>query len=165
MNEFTVADRLKWLAVTVIVAAAAVPLSFVLWRTAPGVATPPASLVPFFLPVGIVLPALSLGFGVAFMLFGRKLLHANQPSALSHASFISIWWLLVNWWPHANFHRVSSGWTSLLVIDYVFHTTVIVAGCLVAAFFLSVLRDRSEARQTTLGIWEVEPAQLSQERS
>jgi hypothetical protein len=165
MNEFSLADRLKWLVVTVVVAAAAVPLSFVLWRTAPGVATPPASLVPFFLPIGIVIPALSLGFGVAFMLFGRRLLDRHQPSALSRASFISIWWLLVNWWPHANFHRVSSGWTSLMVIDYVFHTTVIVAGCVVAAFFLSVMRDRSEARQTTLGIGDVELAQLSPERS
>ena len=147
MNEFTVADRLKWLAVTVIVAAAAMPLSFVLWRTPPGVATPPASLVPFFLPIGIVIPALSLGFGVAFMLFGRKLLDANQRPGLSQASFISIWWLLVNWWPHANFHRVANGWTSVVLIDYVFHTTVIVASCGVAACFLAVIRDRSGARQ------------------
>ena len=60
MNEFTRADRIKWIAVTIGVAAAAVPLSFVLWRTPPGVATPPPSLLPFFIPIGMVIPAVAV---------------------------------------------------------------------------------------------------------
>lgn len=131
--------------VAVVVAAAAVPLSFVLWRTPPGVAAPPSDILPFLIPVAVVIPALSFGFGVAFLLFGRKLLRTDQPSALSRASFISIWWLLANWWPHSNFHRVSNGWTNTVLIDYFFHTTVIVASCVVAAFFLSVIRERRGA--------------------
>ena len=80
----------------------------------------------------VVIPALSFGFGVAFLFFGRKLLSGDRPSALSRGSFVSIWWLLVNWWPHSNFHRVSSGWTNIVVIDYFFHTTVIVATCVMS---------------------------------
>ena len=151
MIEFSVRDRLRWLAVTVVVAAAAVPLSFVLWRTPPGVAGPPASMLPVLLPVEVVIPALSLGLGAAFMLFGRKLFAAGRPAVLSRASFLSIWWLLVNWWPHSNFHRVSNGWASLAVIDYFFHATVIVATCVVALFFLSVMRERQAVADVERG--------------
>ena len=151
MNEFTVRDRLRWIVVTVVVAAAAAPLSFVLWLTPPGVATPPTDILPFLIPIAVVIPALSFGFGVAFLLFGRKLLSADRPSVLSRASFISIWWLLANWWPHSNFHRVSNGWTNIVVIDYFFHTTVIIASCVVAAFFLSVIRERRGAGESRSG--------------
>ena len=161
MNDFTLTDRLKWLAVTVVVAAVAVPLSFVLWKTPPGVATPPSSILPFFLPIGVVIPALSLGFGVAFMLFGRNLLRTDKPSGLSRASFVSIWWLLVNWWPHSNFHRVASGWANIVVIDYVFHTTVIIATCVVAAFFVSALRERRGADRPAAGIRDLEPTRAA----
>ena len=151
MNEYTRADRLRWAAITVGVALAAVPLSFLLWRTPAGAATPPPSMLPFFLPIAVVIPALSFGLGVAFLLFGRRLLGADRPSALSRGSFISIWWLLTNWWPHSNFHRVSNGWTNVVVIDYFFHTTVIVATCVVAAFFLTVFREHRAAGEIPNG--------------
>jgi hypothetical protein len=142
MSRFTVEGPLRWIAVTVVLAAAAVPLSFVLWPTPIGVATPPASIVPFLIPIAVVIPALSLGFGVAFLLFGSRLLPTAGPTALSRAAFVSIVWLLVNWWPHSNFHRVANGWTNIVLVDYFFHTTVIVATCVVAAYFMSVLRQR-----------------------
>ncbi|MDQ2943935.1 MAG: hypothetical protein M3R21_09755, partial [Candidatus Dormibacteraeota bacterium] len=80
----------------------------------------------------------------------------NQPSALSQASFVSIWWLLVNWWPHSNFHRVANGWANVVVIDYVFHTTVIIAACVLAVFFISVMRERQGAGQINTGIRDLE---------
>ncbi len=140
MNKFTRADWLRWVSVTIGVAAAALPLSFLLWRTPPGVATPPPSVLPVLIPIAVVIPALSFGLGVAFILFGRQLIRANSPSALSRASFVSIGWLLTNWWPHSNFHRVSNGWANLVAVDYFFHTTVIAATCVVAVFFVTVLR-------------------------
>ncbi len=151
MNELTVADRLKWLAVTVGVAAAAVPLSFVLWRTPPGALTPPPSMLPLFIPIGVVIPALSFGFGVAFMLFGSKVLRIQGGPALSRISFVSIGWLLINWWPHANFHRVAAGWANVVLVDYFFHTTVIIATGLVAAIFLKGIRERQVAREKESG--------------
>lgn len=165
MNEFTVMDRLRWLAVTAVVAAAAVPLSFLLWRTPPGVAGPPPSMLPILLPVEVVIPSLSLGLGVAFMLFGRKLFRAGRMPALSRASFLSIWWLLVNWWPHSNFHRVSSGWGSLALIDYVFHATVIIATCVVAAFFVAVMRERQGTTRLDPGTRDLGPARTIGGRS
>jgi hypothetical protein len=151
MNEFTLADRLKWCAVAAFVAAAAVPLSFVLWQTPPGVATPPAALLPLFIPIGVVIPSISLGLGVAFMLFGWRLLRTDGAPALSRATFVSIGWLLGNWWPHANFHRVANGWADLLLVDYFFHTTVIIATVVVAAYFLSVVRERQGTGEIETG--------------
>ena len=148
MSEFTVSSRLgrlRWLIVAVGVAAVAVPLSFVLWHTPPGVAAPPPSVLPFLVPIGVVIPAISFGLGVALLVFGRKLL-GSDASPLERATLVSVWWLLANWWPHSNFHRVSSGWTNVVVIDYFFHTTVIVASVIVAIFLLSVMRERQQRR-------------------
>jgi hypothetical protein len=147
MSKFTVDSPLRWIAVIAVVAAAAVPLSFVLWPTPDGAAAPPPSMLPLFIPIAVVIPALSLGLGVAFMLFGRRLLSATRSSALSRGAFFSIGWLLVNWWPHSNFHRVANGWTNIVLIDYFFHTTVIVASCVVAAFFLSATREQQVASE------------------
>ena len=158
MNEFTRADWLRWASVTVGVATVAVPLSFLLWRTPPGAATPPAGILPALFPIAMIIPALSFGWGVAFMLFGRKLMNSSQPSTLSRAAFVSIVWLLTNWWPHSNFHRVSNGWTNLLVVDYFFHTTVIVASCVIAAFFLTVIRERQRAGQIQGSAHDFAPA-------
>jgi len=155
MNESTVADRLRWLAVTVGVAAAAVPLSFVLWRTSPGVATPPPDMLPFLVPIAVVIPALSFGLGIAFLLFGRSLIREDGAPALARATFFSIGWLLVNWWPHSNFHRVANGWTNVVLVDYFFHTTVIIATCVVAAFFLRVVRARDAGGLTSRGTRDV----------
>ncbi len=150
MSKFKVESPFRWIAVIAAVAAAAVPLSFVLWPTPVGAAAPPQSMLPLFIPIAVVIPALSLGLGVAFMLFGRRLVSAAGPSALSRGAFLSIGWLLINWWPHSNFHRVANGWTNIVLIDYFFHTTVIAASCVAAAFFLSVVR-RQEAGETLAG--------------
>lgn len=102
-------------------------------------------MLPVLIPVAVVIPALSFGLGVAFLLFGRQLVRASHPSVLSSASFISIGWLLTNWWPHSNFHRVSNGWANLVAVDYFFHTTVIAATCVVAVFFMTVISERQTA--------------------
>jgi hypothetical protein len=155
MSKFTADGPLASIAVTIVVAAAAVPLSFVLWPTPLGVATPPPSMLSLFMPIAVVIPALSLGLGVAFMVFGRRLVSAAGTTALSRGAFLSIGWLLINWWPHSNFHRVANGWTNIVLIDYFFHTTVIVASCVVAAFFLSVVRERREADEMRAGARQV----------
>ncbi|MHB8611979.1 MAG: hypothetical protein ACYDAL_06070 [Candidatus Dormibacteraceae bacterium] len=145
MSKFTVDSPLKWIAVIAVVAAAAVPLSLQLWPAPVGAATPPLSMLPLFITIAVIIPALSLGLGVAFMLFGKNLLSAAGVPTLSRGAFFSIGWLLINWWPHSNFHRVANGWTNIVLIDYFFHTTVIVASSVVAAFFLSVIRERRDA--------------------
>lgn len=158
MNEFSRAEWLRWASVAVVVTAVAVPLSFLLWRTPPGAATPPAGILPALFPIAVFIPALSFGLGASFLLFGRKLIQGSRPSTLSRAAFVSIVWLLTNWWPHSNFHRVSDGWTNLLAVDYFFHTTVIVASCVIAAFFLNVIRDGRRAGRVEGGAQDLASA-------
>lgn len=141
--------RLKSLAVAVVTAVSAVPLSFLLWRAPAGVATPPSTVLPFLLPITVLIPSIAFGIGVAFLLFGRPLLAAGGSLVLSRAAYLGVAWLLMNWWPHSNFHRIASGWTNVLVVDYFFHTTAIVAAGIVAIFFLSVLRERQGSGRDT----------------
>ena len=133
---------LKSLAVAVLTAAAAVPLSFLLWRTPAGAATPPTTVLLLLLPVTVVMPSIAFGLGLAFLLFGRQLVAAGGSRALSRAAYLGVAWLLMNWWPHSNFHRAASGWTAILLVDYVFHTTAIAAAGIVAIYFLRVLNER-----------------------
>lgn len=143
MNELTRPAWRRWLLVTGVAAVAAVPLSFVLWHAPSGAVAPPSGLLPYFVAITVVIPSLSFGFGVAFLVLGRKLVHLNGAARLSRASFLSIGWLLVNWWPHSNFHRVASGWANIVLVDYFFHTTVIIATCVVAAFYLKTVRQQA----------------------
>lgn len=137
--------ELRWPAVAVPVAVVAAPLSFVLWPAPAGASLPPPSLLPALVAIGVVVPAMAFGAGVAFALFGRPLLDGGASPNLSMAAYVSITWLLVNWWPHSNFHRVAQGWPSIIAIDLVFHTTVIAATVVVAAYCLESARRRSVA--------------------
>lgn len=142
MNLPMLPDPRKWLMVAAPVAVAAIPLSFILWRTPAGAAAPPSTVLPFLVAIGVVIPALSFGMGVAFLLLARGLVDEGRAAGLSRAAYFSIGWLLTNWWPHSNFHRVSTGWTNLMLVDYFFHTTVIVASGIVAVFFWRVAAGR-----------------------
>ncbi len=145
MNLINSGHWLKWPVVAVPVAALVAPLSFVLWPAPPGATAPPPSVLPALVAIAVVIPALSFGVGVAFALFGRPLIDGGVSPALSRATYLSVAWLLLNWWPHSNFHRVASGWQSIIAIDFAFHTTVIVASVVVAAYCLESARGRAAA--------------------
>src|SRR5437764_14818930 len=75
-------------------------LGRILWPDTPGVATPPPSVLPIFVAIS-ALESLLFGFGVAFVVFGRRWLPADG-SKLATASFVAIAWTLLSWWPHDN---------------------------------------------------------------
>lgn len=114
--------------------------SQLLWPAPPGF-TPPASLLPFFIVLGLV-ESLAFGAGVAFLIFGFPLIArtgVNAPAAWG--GYLGIAWSLVNWWAHDGFHRVNGlRFAGLLWIEYGFHITLILGGLLSVYFFLSVAR-------------------------
>ena len=130
----------KWPAIAVPVAAVVAPLSFVLWPPPAGVPAPPPAVLPALVVIGVLVPSLAFGAGVAFAVFGRSLLLGAASPALSRATYVSITWLLVNWWPHSNFHRVAQDWQAIIAIDFVFHTTLIAASLVVAAYWIESAR-------------------------
>ncbi|GAC1649522.1 MAG: hypothetical protein NVS9B11_22630 [Candidatus Dormibacteraceae bacterium] len=141
LMEVFVRTSTKWLLVTLGVGVPAVPLSFVLWPAPESVPTPPDSMLPLFFPIGILIPALSFGLGVAFLFFGKRFVRANDDGWLSRACYLSVAWLFLQWWPHSNLHRVAGlDWSKVLFIDWSFHATIILATVLVGAFVLRVWR-------------------------
>ena len=138
---------LKFLGVTLLVGAIAMPLGMMLWP--PGAGGEGSSPAPTGVQIGLlmliaVLEALVFGLGVAFVLFGmpatRKL--AGGSTGLSWAMFLSIAWLLLSWLPHSGLHR-SMGehatlW-NLLAVEYGFHFTNIVAASVIAVGFVRLL--------------------------
>ncbi|HEY8864681.1 MAG TPA: hypothetical protein VIO37_10985 [Candidatus Dormibacteraeota bacterium] len=116
-------------------------LTRVIWPDAPGAAQPSAGLLPFYIMVGLV-ESFAFGLGVAFLIFGwRTVSSFGQRRGLAMLTYLSIGWLLINWWPHDNLHRVvGTNFSRLIWIEYGFHLTLIAAAACVAYFFVTTLR-------------------------
>ncbi len=135
---------LKWSLVTLVFGALSFSLDQVIWPVQPGAAQPPGNLLPLFILLS-ALESLAFGLGVAFLAFGRTLLSGMGRSAgLTAAAYLSVVWLLVNWWPHDNLHRVVGfDWSRLVLVEYGFHLPLLLAGAVLAWFFVSLPRRES----------------------
>jgi len=112
------------------------------WRPTTTVAPPTGALLPLFMLLSLA-EALAFGLGIAFLLFGYPLVRDFAPvsAGLARAAHLSIAWLLINWWPHDSLHlHVGLNLGRLIVIEYVFHITLILAGIVLAYFFLTLFR-------------------------
>jgi hypothetical protein len=129
------------LATVAVFAALAFSLTFVIWPHPAHVPAPPAGLIPVFIVLGAA-DSLAFGVGVAFLIFGFPLLaRLGGTGPLTWASYLGIGWSLVSWWPHVNMHRVNTSFEGLMVIDVIFHLTLIAIAMILAAFFLRVIRS------------------------
>ena len=138
-------SNLNVAAVIVVATAVAFGSSQALWPSPAG-NTPPLSLLPFFIGLGIV-ESLAFGLGVAFALFGwRRVRQTGVSRFAAWGGYLGIVWSLVNWWAHDGFHRVTGlNYAGLIRIEYGFHFTLIAGGVLAAYFFLSVARVANQA--------------------
>lgn len=143
-------DTIRWkpaLAVTIALAILAVlanpsgPLGG-FWRPSEHMPTPSGLEIPF----GIILKiaeGLTFGLGISFLVFGYPLVRAVAPASLglTRAAHVSIAWLLLNWYPHDSLHiHIGMDLGGLLTLEYVFHITLMIAGAILAYFFLTLLR-------------------------
>lgn len=143
---------IKWLAVTLVLAVIAFlaspngPLGG-FWRPSPEFPQPTDAQLPLFVLLNVA-EVLAFGLGIAFLLFGYPVMQTIAPASkrLTFLAFLSIAWLLFNWWPHDSLH-VANGMNlnGLLVIEYVFHVTLMVAGAILAYFFFALVRQRAVA--------------------
>ena len=142
--------RLKWIAVAGVLGVFAFltgvngPLGAALfgWHPAPGSPEPVGVQLPLFMLLGLA-EALAFGFGVAFLLFGYPWVRAAGAASapLARLAHLSIAWVLINWWAHDSFHIANGlNLSGLLFIEYGFHITLMLAGCIGAAWFVSVVR-------------------------
>lgn len=119
------------------------PLGAALWPPHEGGADPTGAQLPLLVVVGVV-EALAFGLGAAFLVFGRDLL-AKAPGATkgwATAAYVAIAWGLVSWVPHSSMHisNAPEDFGRLILIEYLFHVTLIAAAGVVAMFFVRVLQ-------------------------
>ena len=122
--------------VTLVCLIATFLLTPVLWPFAEGGPQPTAAQMAMLMILG-VLDSLTFGLGIAFLLYGMPLVRRLGQGRLAWATYLSIVWSLVSWWPHSNLHRVNGAdnLAGLLMIDYGFHVTLMLASLIVLRFF------------------------------
>jgi hypothetical protein len=152
--------KLKIAAVTIAVGLPAAALSQVIWPNQAGIVMPPEPLLGLYVALS-VFEALLFGLGVAFLTFGLPLVRRVRVSpGLTWATYLSVAWLLVNWWPHDNFHRANGfDLAGLVRIEYGFHGTLYLAGLVVAWFFVSMLGREAPVERSVHK--DAEPIQAS----
>ncbi|MDD5068199.1 MAG: hypothetical protein PHS53_00725 [Candidatus Pacebacteria bacterium] len=137
--------KTKVIIVTLVLTVITFLLARVIWPDMMGAPVPTSFQLPFFIIVAIV-EDIAFGLGVSFLLFGYKSVKNAMPEAKrgALATYISIAWLLMNWWPHDNLHRVNGmNLSGLIKIDIGFHITLIVAAIIVAVYFLRAVKRNS----------------------
>jgi hypothetical protein len=116
------------------------------WRPSAEIPVSTATITQKILFMGLnISEALTFGLGIALLIFGYPLVRAISPASigLTRAAHFSISWLLLNWWIHDSLHtHVGMDLSGLLGIEYGFHVTLMIAGVILAAFFLTLLRQQ-----------------------
>ena len=128
----------KILLVAIPIAVLAFLLTNVIWPDRPDAINPDASLLPYFLFLSLI-ECFAFGVGIALAFFGWPYLGRLNLNdrMLSRATFISIVWALVSWWPHDNMHRVNglSDLHGLIGIMFIYHASLIVVALIIATYF------------------------------
>ena len=118
------------------------------WAPTPDLQAPTGFQVPLFMLLGAA-ESLVFGLGLSFLIFGYPWVQAVTPASKVRtiAAYLSIAWLLMNWWPHDSLH-IHNGLAlnGLLAIEYGFHFTLMIAGLIMAEFFLAALRHEVAVR-------------------
>ena len=145
---------ISWVVVTLVLAVIAFlaspngPLGG-FWRPSADFPQPTDAQLPLFILLNVA-EALAFGLGISFLIFGYPLVQTILPASngLTLGAHLSIAWLLFSWWPHDSLH-VANGLnlSGLLAIEYGFHVTLMVAGVILAYFFLALVRQRAVQSQ------------------
>ena len=115
--------------VTVVGTVASFLLSDYLWPMSPDVPAATGTEIPLFIFLAAV-ESLAFGAGLAFLVTCWK------EAAGNRLVFLAVAWSLISWWPHDNMHKHNGlDIQGLLVIEYVFHFTLIVAAFVIASYF------------------------------
>ncbi len=134
-----------WLKVLLITLGTAVPafvLGPIIWPPDLHGAAPSGLQLLLFMALA-ALESLALGLGVAFISYGLPLVRrvAGGSRARAWITFIATAWLLISWWPHDNMHKHNGmDLNGLLMIDYLFHVSMMVAGAVLAYTLVRALQ-------------------------
>jgi hypothetical protein len=143
-----------WRSILLITLATAVPafaLAPMIWPPNAHGAAPSGLQIPLLIALS-ALDALSLGLGVAFISYGLPLARriAGASRVRTRLCFIATAWLLLSWWPHDNMHKHNGmELNGLIMIDYLFHGAMMVAGAILAYSLAQALHSAPTAGETS----------------
>ncbi|HTK04962.1 MAG TPA: hypothetical protein VL500_05220 [Candidatus Eisenbacteria bacterium] len=127
--------------ITFAVAVPAFVTGRMIWPPAEGATPPTAAQIPHLMFLSGV-EAIALGLGVAFLVLAWPMVK-RVPAAdrkRTVAAYLSLSWLLINWWSHDNMHAHNGeNFDGLIRIEYGYHVTLVIAALIVAHWFLKAL--------------------------
>jgi hypothetical protein len=132
----------KVLLITLGTALPAFVLGPIIWPQDPHGAAPSGLQLLLFMALA-ALESLTLGLAVAFISYGLPLVRrvAGGSGARTWITFIATAWLLISWWPHDNMHKHNGmDLDGLLMIEYLFHLSMMVAGVVLAYTLVRALQ-------------------------
>ena len=144
----------KVLLITLATAAPAFVMAPMIWPPNAHGATPTALQIPLLIVLS-ALDALSLGLGVAFISYGLPLIRriTGASRIRTWVCFIATTWLLISWWPHDHMHKHNGmELNGLIMIDYLFHGSMMVAGAILAYSLAQALQSALAAGQAS-NLW------------
>lgn len=130
--------RNKIILTTLVFAVPAFFLGKVIWPVNPMSPEPTSTQLPLLMILAL-LEALAFGVGLSFLIYGypyvKKVTGKNKN--LTFLTYLAIGWILINWWPHDNWHA-SNGMNlaGLITIEYLFHVSLMASGIILAFAFL-----------------------------
>lgn len=126
----------KSLVVTIAIGVPAFFLGRIIWPDPPGIVIPTTMQLILFMGIAAI-ESLAFGGAIAFLLFAPSMLKKQTRV------FWSLAWLLGNWWPHDNFHRmIGMNLNPLIAIEYAFHATLVIATVIVVRFVIQKMNTR-----------------------
>lgn len=137
---------MKFALITVFLGIPAFLLGPLIWPPSPEASPTPGQL-PFFMLLSL-LEALFFGAGVAFAVVCWPMLQKAPEKSRKRLLpvYVSLIWLMVSWWPHDSMHiHNAMDMSGLLVIDYLFHFTLIVGTSVIAYSFFMMAAEASSS--------------------
>ena len=138
----------KMVLCTLVVGLAAFISGPMIWPMSHEVPAPPALLLPAYIVIAAI-EALAFGFAVAFALFGWPAVRDLRLGApwLNRLLFVTLIWLMGNWWMHDSLHmHIGLDMSRLLYIEYLFHVSMLASGAALALGLMRLARPLAVAK-------------------
>ncbi|MEK6918706.1 MAG: hypothetical protein AABW73_01575 [Nanoarchaeota archaeon] len=135
----------KGIAITIVIFLTVITLILgpKLWPSIEGEVGPTSAQIPFLITLSII-ESLLFGIGIALIYIAIPQLKKvkEEERRRTYWTFASIIWILISWWPHDNLHRhVGMNYSALIGIEYGFHLTIMLAGIMIAYYFMKEIKE------------------------
>jgi hypothetical protein len=139
--------QMRFIGISVIAAAVLVSLAVVMWPSVTPASAGAAGVALAYVLIGI--ECLASGAGIAFLAYAFPR-SAPNDRRLCVAAYLSVGFLLINWWPHIYLRALTASASDVRPLlkqgIYLFHDVFMLAAAVLALFLTRTLSRRLQAR-------------------